>query len=438
MKFSVLTLGCRANQADSCELERSLRAEGGEATNPAAADVVVVNTCTVTAAADQAARNAIRRIARLNPAARIIATGCYATRKPAEVQQLPGVQALVPNSAKSALPAALALHESPSEIPSGGISNPAYLGAAGNETPPEGILPGFGLSPGSRGRTAYPLRVQTGCDERCAYCIVPSTRGAGTSRSLGVLLDDVRLAAEAGFKELWITGVHLGSYGRDLQPPRSLLDLLEALETASAGTDLTFRLSSLEPMDCGEEILDAVAASPRFLPHLHLPLQHASDRVLAAMRRPYTLDRFRAAVEGIRLRMPDAAIGTDLIAGFPGETEAEFDRQAAYLRASPLTHVHVFAYSDRPGTAAVQMTPKVSAAEIRRRVTVLREIAADLNAAFIDRQLGRDRAALTLDDGTVALTDNYLKVQIPPGRRRNERVRVRVTSARPLSGEVVT
>ena len=249
----------------------------------------------------------------------------------------------------------------------------------------------------------------------------------------------MRLAAAAGFKELWITGVHLGSYGRDLRPARSLLDLLAAIETAAAGTDVTFRLSSLEPMDCGEELLDAVAASAaRSCRTSTCRCSTPATAVLAAMRRPCSFERFRAAVAGIRLRMPDAAIGTDLIAGFPGETEEDFERQADSLRASLLTHVHVFAYSDRPGTAAAQMTPKVPAGEIRRRVTVLREIAGELNAKFIERQLGCDRAALTLDDGTVALTDNYLKVRIPPGRRRNERVRLRVTSARPLSGEVVT
>jgi threonylcarbamoyladenosine tRNA methylthiotransferase MtaB len=409
MKYSILTFGCRSNQADSFDLERALRASGGVPDAAESADVVVINTCTVTGAADQAARHAIRRVARINPSACIIATGCYATRNPAEVGHLAGVAALVPNSAKNTLVSRLGPFRSP----------------------------GLGLSPGSRGRTAYPLRVQTGCDERCAYCIVPSTRGAGASRPVASVLDEMREAAEAGYKEVWITGVHLGSYGRDLSPAASLLGLLAALDRAANGTELAFRLSSLEPMDCGEPILDAVAASGRFLPHFHLPLQHASDRMLAAMRRPYTLARFRSVVDGIRRRLPDAAIGTDLIAGFPGETERDFELQSAYLRGAPLTHVHVFAYSARPGTEAAGMTPKVPSAEIRRRATGLRAIAADLNARFVERQLGCERTALTLDTGTIALTDNYMKLRIPPGRARNERVRVRVASAQPPRGELV-
>jgi threonylcarbamoyladenosine tRNA methylthiotransferase MtaB len=415
MKYCVLTFGCRTNQADSCDVERGLRAQGGLPAAPEAADVVVVNTCTVTAAADQASRSAIRRIARLNPSARIIATGCYATRNPDEMAALPGVADVVPNSVKAAIAHFPSFPVSP--FPSSSVPQ----------------LPGFSVP----GRTAYPIRVQTGCDERCAYCIVPGTRGASTSRPLQAVVDETRAIAQAGYKELWVTGVHLGSYGRDLVPAASLLDLLAALERAALGTDLAFRLSSIEPMDCGDGILDAMAASAHFLPHFHLPLQHAADRVLASMRRPYTLERFRAAVDGIRSRLPDAAIGTDLIAGFPGETEDDFDVAAAYLRESPLTHVHVFPYSPRPGTEAARMSPRVPAGEVRRRATCLRAIAAALNSRFVERQLGRERPALTLGDGTTALTDNYLKLRIPPGRPRNERIRARVVSVTPLRGEVV-
>jgi len=433
MKFSVLTFGCRANQADSCEIECGLRAQGALPSTAETADLVVVNTCTVTAAADQAARNAIRRVARLNPSARIVATGCYATRSPAEVEQLPGVLALVPNAAKSTLPRSLR-SEFSSPVRSFARSPLDRLGTTLSHVEGSHVL---GLSPGSRGRTAYPVRVQTGCDERCAYCIVPSTRGAGTSRPLESVILETRVAAEAGFKELWITGVHLGSYGRDLSPATSLLDLLAALDGAAHGTDLTFRLSSLEPMDCRDDILDFVAGSPRFVPHLHLPLQHAADRMLTAMRRPYRLDRFRVVVDGIRRRLPDAAIGTDVIVGFPGETDDDLERTAGYLRESPLTHVHVFPYSDRPGTEASAMAGRVPGAVIRRRAEHLRGIARALGAAFAERQVGRERPALTLHDGTTALTDNYLKVRIPAGLGRNRRVRVRVVSASPMRGDVV-
>jgi len=402
MKYSVLTFGCRVNQADSCQLERELQAGGGVPAGPGTADVVVVNTCSVTAAADQAARNAIRRIARVNPRARIVATGCYATRRPAEVERLPGVARLMPNDRKTTMAGAL----------------------------------GETLRPGDRGRTAYPLCVQTGCDERCAYCIVPSTRGASRSRPVSLALQDVRRLADAGFKELWLTGVHLGSFGRDLRPRCTLLDLLLALDRQAESMDVTFRLSSLEPMDCSAEILELVGGSPRFAPHLHLPLQHASDRILSAMRRPYTAGSYRALVQRVRERMPDAAIGTDVVVGFPGETERDFDELVGGLRDSALTHLHVFPYSDRAGTEASHMPSKVPGAVIGHRAERLRAIGRELNGRFLERQLGRERPALTLHDGSLALTDNYVKLRIAGGRARNERVRVRVVSVSPLRGEV--
>jgi threonylcarbamoyladenosine tRNA methylthiotransferase MtaB len=408
MKYSVISFGCRANQADSCQLEREMMAAGGASSKPETADLVVVNTCTVTAAADQAARHAIRRVARLNPQARILVTGCYAARRPDEIGCLPGVTLLPRPAAQAPGPAADA---GATRLPS--------------------------LRPGDRGRTAYPLRVQTGCDEQCAYCIVPSTRGPGRSRPLHLVLDDVRGLAEAGFRQVWLTGVHLGSYGRDLQPPWRLLDLLVALDRQARCLDITFRLSSIEPMDCSDEIVDLVAASPHFARHLHLPLQHASDSMLVAMRRPYTSCRHREIVLRIRDRMPEAAIGTDLIAGFPGETERDFGLQMRALEALPLTHLHVFPYSARPGTAAARMGPAVPGPEIRRRAEQLRALGREKSRQFHERMVGRELPALTIEDGSLALTDNYLKLRIPPGRVRNERIRVRVVSAVPPQGEVV-
>ncbi len=413
MRFSVLSFGCRANQADSCQIERDLRAGGGVPASSDSADFVVVNTCSVTAAADAASRRAIRGVARANPRAQIVATGCYATRKPDDVARLLGVARLVPNARKLEIAEII----TPEIIPPGVVSP--------------------GLRPGDRGRTAYPLNVQTGCDERCAYCIVPTTRGPGRSRGVPQVVDEVRRLAEAGFREVWLTGVHLGSYGRDLAPPCRLIDLLRALDREAAALDVRFRLSSLEPMDCGDEVIDLMAESPRLAPHLHLPLQHASDRVLAAMRRPYTAAQFRALVERARERMPDAAIGTDVIAGFPGETDRDFGELESFLRETAPSYLHVFAYSDRPGTAAFDMPSKIPAPVVRHRAERLRGVARELSARFADTQVGREREALTLDDGAMALTDNYLKLRIARGRARNERVRVRIIPGRPLRGEVV-
>jgi threonylcarbamoyladenosine tRNA methylthiotransferase MtaB len=425
VKYSILTFGCRVNQADSFHLECDLQARGGVPAPPETADVVVVNSCSVTASAESGARYAIRRLARTNPGARIIATGCYATRQPADLASLPGVVCVLPNGRKAGVAATLSAEAAR-----------ATAGPAGEPAPDAvaDVVDPEVLRPGARGRTAFPLRVQTGCDERCSYCVIPETRGAGTSQPLEGVVREARLAAAAGFKEIWLTGVHLGSYGRDLSPARSLIDLMGALAERTA--DVTYRLSSLEPMDCTPEIVETVARPGPWMPHLHLPLQHGSNRMLRAMRRPYTAGHFEQIVRHVRRLLPDAAIGTDVITGFPGETPEDVEELAAFLDASPVTHVHVFPYSDRPGTDARRMAPKVGGDVARCRAERLRDIGRELNRRFVRRQVGAIRPALTLGDGTLALTDNYLKVRIPGGRARNERVRVRIESAEPLCGEV--
>ncbi len=393
MKYSIVTFGCRVNQADSLRLEEEFRARGGVEAASRDADVVVVNTCSVTATADQGARQTIRRIARENPQAKIVATGCYATRCAGEVGALPNVVRVVRNDEKSLLPVLAIEHDGP-------------CGAA--------------IEPGVAGRTAFTIRAQTGCEERCSYCIIPTTRGASRSVAIAALVSDVERVAAAGFKEVTIAGVHLGSYGRDLAPAASLADLLRALERVDR--DVTYRISSLEPMDCTREVVDLVASSPRFLPHFHLPLQHASDAMLAAMRRPYTLDYYRRLVDGIAARLPHASIGSDMIVGFPGETEEDFAANVAYLPSSPLTHIHVFPYSDRPGTEASRMRDKIHGSLIRDRGARLREIGSALASRFRESQAGTLRPGLTLEDGTLVVTDNYLKVRIEPGTLRNTRV----------------
>jgi threonylcarbamoyladenosine tRNA methylthiotransferase MtaB len=286
------------------------------------------------------------------------------------------------------------------------------------------------------GRTAYPLRVQTGCNETCAFCIVPSTRGASQSRPLAEVRAETERLAAAGYKEIWLVGVHLGSYGRDLAAPESLAGLLRALDSVRA--DVAFRISSLEPMDCSRDIVDTVVASGRLAPHFHLPLQHASDAILRRMRRPYTFALYRDLVEYIHARLPHASIGTDLIAGFPGESDEDAEATVDAMARLPLSYLHVFPYSDRPGTEAAGMTPKVESADARRRARRLREIGARLAARFARSQVGTVRPGLTLDDGTTVLTDNFLKVSIPPGLERNVRVRVRIQSDAPaLLGQPV-
>ncbi|HEX7019478.1 MAG TPA: tRNA (N(6)-L-threonylcarbamoyladenosine(37)-C(2))-methylthiotransferase MtaB [Gemmatimonadaceae bacterium] len=413
MHYAIITFGCRVNQADSLRIEEDLRAAGGVCTSAERADLVVVNTCSVTASADQGARQTIRRIARDNPSVRIVATGCYATRCPGDLAALPNVLTVIRNDDKLDFASGVAQVFRPAEQTTATRNGDGPCGAT--------------IEPGVAGRTAYTLRVQTGCEEHCAYCIIPSTRGSSRSVPIDSVLREVERVASAGYKEIALTGVHLGSYGRDLTPASSLAALLRALETVDA--DVRFRISSLEPMDCTREIVDLVARGGRFLPHFHLPLQHASDRLLALMRRPYTLDDYRRLVDDIRRRLTHAAIGSDIIVGFPGETDEDFAANAAYLPSSPLTHLHVFPYSDRPGTEASKMRGKVSGSVVRERGRQLREIGAGLARRFRESQIGTVRPALTLEDGTLAVTDNYLKIRIPPGYGRNERLDVTVPAA---------
>ena len=403
MKYSIITFGCRVNQADSLAIEGELLARDGTCVAPENADLLIVNTCSVTSTADQGARQTIRRIVRDNPGVRVVVTGCYATRRPDEIRGLPNVAHVVRNQDKDTLVADLLPHD-------------------GRFVDGDGPCGGT-LAPGIAGRTAFTLRVQTGCDERCSYCIIPKTRGAGRSRPLDEVIRQIERAIAAGYKEIAITGVHLGSYGRDLGvgghlKRTSLESLIRVL--AEWPDDVLFRISSLEPMDCTPEIVGVVARSPRLAPHFHLPLQHGSDDVLRAMRRPYTAVDYRSLIERIARLMPHASIGTDLIVGFPGETEVQFESTRSLVSDLPLSHVHVFPYSDRPGTEASKLRDKVDGVAIRRRGAVLREVGARLAREFRNRQIGTSRRALTLDDGWSAVTDNYLKVKLPAQHARNE------------------
>ncbi|MGE0448885.1 MAG: MiaB/RimO family radical SAM methylthiotransferase [Vicinamibacterales bacterium] len=438
MKYAVVTFGCRVNQADSLAIESQLLDAGGEPVPADHADLVIVNTCSVTASADQGARQTIRRVARTNPAATIVVTGCYATREPEQVAALPNVARVVGNAEKDRL---LLLDRAidARELASGDaltLTTAERFGAGDGSC-------GAALEPGAAGRTSFTLRVQTGCAEPCSYCIIPSTRGAPSSRPIARVLADVRRAAGAGFKEITLTGVHLGSYGRDLPRPTTLDALMVALrdlaiELAGSGQQVMFRVSSLEPMDCSADVVALVRESTCFAPSFHLPLQHGSPRMLTAMRRPYDLAYYARVVDSIRNGIPNASIGSDLIVGFPGETDDDFEQLATYVEGSPLTQVHVFPYSDRPGTEASAMRGRPSGEVVKARGARLRAIGAALNRRFVESQVGTVHRALTLEGGTVALTGNYLKVRIPPGLPRNVWVDLRVTGAAPVpSGEVL-
>jgi threonylcarbamoyladenosine tRNA methylthiotransferase MtaB len=275
------------------------------------------------------------------------------------------------------------------------------------------------------GRTAFTLRVQTGCDQACSYCIIPATRGAGRSRRPDEVARDIERAVAAGYREIALTGVHLGSYGRDLRDQTSLTALVRLI--AEWPADVLFRLSSLEPMDCTPAIVAMAAASPRIAPHFHLPLQHGSDEMLRAMRRPYRVADYVGLVDSLHRSLPHASIGSDIIVGFPGETSAHFSEMCKVLERLPLTHLHVFPYSDRPGTTASATYPKVDGAAIRDRGRVVRDIGDRMNRRFRAAQTGSVRRALVVDDGWSAVTDNYVKVRLETQHPRNTWTDVRIS-----------
>jgi threonylcarbamoyladenosine tRNA methylthiotransferase MtaB len=415
------TLGCRLNQADSQQLQTALEARGFR-TVPAEApaDVVVVNTCTVTARAEFSDRQAIRRAARVSPGARLVVTGCWAQTSPGEVARLPEVDLVVGNADKHRLPELL------DDLLAARVQVSDLHAAA-----PLDAFP----APTARvlGRSRAFLKVQDGCRHRCAFCVVPLARGASRSLEPGLVLDRARALVDAGHAEVVLTGVDLGHYGADLVPRTSLSALLGAL-VGLAGVRW-IRLSSLLPAYVTPELLDLVAASPRIAPHFHLPLQSGSDRILRAMRRPYDAALYRRVIERLARAVPTLALGTDVIAGFPGEAETDFGATLALVDALPLSYLHVFPYSPRRGTEAAGLGGAVDEEARRRRSRLLRELGRRKNLAFRRRLVGGVEEALVLETRDrasgrlVGLTGGYVEVQFDgPDGLMGRLARLRVTA----------
>lgn len=395
--FHLHNFGCRANQAEGAVLARRLAAAGLAPAPPEQAAWIVLNTCTVTAEAEAEARRALRRLRRRNPAARIAVTGCYAERAPAEVAALDGVTLVAGNRDKAALPGRLAGHRLPILVPVAAAS-------------PLGTRP-F-------------VQVQTGCGRACSYCIVPAVRGASRSRALGEVVAEVEALARSGAPEVVLSGINLGQWGRDRGAELTLATLLDALLRQTRIPRL--RLSSIEPADWSPRLLALlVAHAPRFARHLHLPLQSGSASVLRRMRRRYRPRDYAALVETIARAVPGCALGADVMTGFPGEGEVEFEQTHALLASLPLAYLHVFPFSPRPGTEAARRLeagtwaaapPQVIAARAAR----LRELDRQLRRRFRASQAGLRLEAVALA-GSVALTDNYLELPLlrpaPPGAR---------------------
>ena len=394
------TLGCKLNFSETSAIGRALsergvrRAAAGETP-----DIVVVNTCSVTETADKKGRSLIRRLAARYPQAAIVVTGCYAQLKPGEVASLPGVELVLGSGEK--LKAAeyvdrfLQSRQSVTEV-----------------TPARQIST-FEPSCERGDRTRWFLKVQDGCDYFCTYCTIPYARGRSRSGVIADLTDRARKAADEGAKEIVITGVNIGEFGSD--NGQSFFDLIRELDTVP-GIE-RYRISSIEPNLLTDDIIDWVAQSRAFMPHFHIPLQSGSDRVLKLMNRRYATSLFRERVEHIRRVMPHAFIGVDVIAGARGETEQEWTEACRFIESLPVSRLHVFPYSERPGTAALHLPDPVPQAEKHRRVEQLIAISDAKLRQFLDSQHGAERPVLwehTVHDGMMqGFTDNYVRVQVP-------------------------
>ena len=416
------TLGCRLNQVESQEMRALAEQAGYRAVEEGeAAHVYVVNTCTVTSRADFSDRQAIRRITRANPDALVVVTGCLAQTDPEALTRMPGVDLVLGNQEKYRLPellGSLVKRDRP-EVRVGPIAD-------AREVP---------SSPVRRmsGRSRAFVKIQDGCQHRCAFCIVPAARGRSRSQEPKVLVEQVEALVEAGYGEITLTGVDIGHYGWDLLPRTSLAVLVARL--AEVPRVRWLRLSSVLPSYFTPELIEAVTTLPVVVPHLHLPLQSGSDRVLRLMRRPYNTDMYRTLAERLAGAIPDLGLGADVIVGHPGEEEADFEATMDLVGELPLSYLHVFAYSDRKGTEAAKMGHRVAASAIRERSSRLRALGVEKGVAFRQRLLGRAVEVLVLEerqaDGRLAgLTSNFIEVSFagPEGLGRRFAI-VRLTEA---------
>ncbi|MFL6350729.1 MAG: tRNA (N(6)-L-threonylcarbamoyladenosine(37)-C(2))-methylthiotransferase MtaB [Bryobacteraceae bacterium] len=403
------SFGCRASQADGAALKASLEQSGFRAVKQRAdADLVVLNTCTVTHAADLDARRAIRSVHRENPNAEILVTGCYAQRAPEELAKLEGVHWVIGNSHKTRIAQIVSTRRE------------EYHGQVlvSDMSAQSGFIAGP-VKDASEDRTRPNLKVQDGCGNRCSFCIIPSVRGRSRSAALPNVLEQMRdLAAQ--YCEIVVSGINLGRWGRDLPEKLRFVDLLTAIVQET--TLRRLRISSVEPMDWSDALLEVVARETRIAKHVHLPLQSGCDAVLKRMFRKYRTRHYATRLEIAHRLMPDAAIGADVMTGFPGETEAEFNESMRFIEQQPFTYLHVFTYSERPGTLAAEQGQPVPIELRRERTRILRHISDRKNLEFRRRMIGKTLSAVTLDQGSVALTSNFLKIQMAHGREPNQMV----------------
>jgi len=396
---AIATLGCKTNQFESAALEEQLHAAGYTTVQfEAGADLMVVNTCTVTAATDAQSRNLIRRARRLNPACRVVVTGCYAQINPQELAALPGVSVVLGNEEKNAFLAHLRAdrpHVAVSDMRAVGTAKPLEISTFAD-------------------RTRAFVQIQNGCDAFCSYCIIPYARGTSRSVPADDVVRQVRTLTAKGYPEIVLTGIHIGGYGLDLTADMTLVELLKRLLDETDARRV--RLGSIEPTELSPALIDLVADSAVICPHFHIPLQSGDDNILRRMNRHYDTGSFRTLIASIRQRLPDAAIGLDVISGFPGETAAEHRNTLEFIETLAVSHLHVFPFSRRPGTPAAQLPDQLSGTVKKERAAQLRELGdrswQQYAARFVGAQL-----EVVVEGGTLrkGLTRNYLSVSVAGG-----------------------
>ena len=403
-KIAITTLGCKVNQYESAGIIEKL-AERGFVNVPFSnsADIYIINTCTVTARTDYQSRQLIRKAYRKNPEASIIVTGCYAQIAPGELSRLPGVAAVVGNSEKENIPDIIQnMVNGKQQILVGDI------GQARN-------ISGLAVTKFPKHTRAF-LRIQDGCNSFCSYCIIPYSRGRSRSLPEKDALDRIEILERAGHREIVLSGIHLGAYGEDLSPPTSLLNLLKRIEENKIVERL--RLSSIEPTEVTDEMIFHIRGSQIICPHLHIPLQSGDNKILSLMKRNYSTELFKDLIGKLLVAVPDMAIGIDVMAGFPGEGEKEFENTLEFIEALPVAYLHVFPYSKRPGTQSVDLPGHIKEDVKKRRGEILRMLGKRKRAAFAERFIGKRLSVLieSKKDRDTGLqkgfSENYIPVLI--------------------------
>ena len=406
-KFNITTLGCKVNQAESEAIAQELMSSDWSAAAECdTAAVCIVNTCTVTQKASMQSRQAVRKAIRTNPNARIIVTGCYAQTAPQEINKIDGVDYVVGHDKK--LTISRLFRSDGDESFEGEVSSFSPI----HNTARFQLMPTATSTP----RTRPFLKIQDGCNAFCTYCIVPYARGRSRSMPVDNVLQSIEELARTGFHEVVLTGIHIGAYGQDLAPATNLAGLMARIENKKPIDRV--RISSIEPFELTEEIIQCVAASDIFCKHFHIPLQSGDDGILKKMGRPYSRQDFKGLIDRIHRAMPNAAIGVDTLIGFPGESEAAFEKTYGLMADLPVSYLHVFPFSSRPGTAADKFSDKLAPQVIKARCERIRQLGHQKRLKFYGRFSGRSLPVLieTKRDGSTGLlkgiSSNYLPVLI--------------------------